>query len=96
MNTSRRRQGSRSARTASRGGSGHYEVSPAIFDEVDDLLVRPRLCGVFDDVAAIVIGPPVAIGHQQRKIQFPIGRRVEFRPSQRTPRPAAPGRSLHA
>jgi hypothetical protein len=42
--------------------SGQYEISPAIFDEVDDLLVRPRLCGVFDDVAAIVIGPPSQSG----------------------------------
>ena len=67
-----------------------------------------RLCGVFDDIAALVIGAladwergdapdagthelvlrcvrgrfpvitGVAFGHQQRKIQFPIGCRVEF------------------
>jgi muramoyltetrapeptide carboxypeptidase len=84
------------------------EVSPATFDEVDDLLARLRLAGVFDDIAALVIGAPadweageapdastdelvlrcvkgrfpvitgVGFGHQQRKIQFPIGCRVEF------------------
>jgi len=84
------------------------EVSPATFDEVNDLLVHLRLAGTFDDITALVIGSPadwdagdapdastdelvlrcvrgrfpvitgVAFGHQQRKIQFPIGCRVEF------------------
>jgi muramoyltetrapeptide carboxypeptidase len=84
------------------------EVSPATFDEVNDLLVHLRLAGAFDDITALVIGSPadweagdapdastdelvlrcvrgrfpvitgVAFGHQQRKIQFPIGCRLEF------------------
>jgi len=84
------------------------EVSPATFDEVNDLLVHLRLAGIFDDITPLVIGSPadwdagdapdastdelvlrcvrgrfpvitgVAFGHQQRKIQFPIGCRVEF------------------
>ncbi len=78
------------------------------FDEVDRRLTHLRLAGVFDDIAALVIGAPadwqaedapdpstdelvlrcvkgrfpvitgVPFGHQQTKIVFPVGCRVEF------------------
>lgn len=78
------------------------------FDDVDRRLTHLRLAGVFDDIAALVIGAPadwqaedapdasidelvlrcvkgrfpvitgVRFGHQQTKIVFPIGCRVEF------------------
>ncbi|MGP7996480.1 MAG: S66 peptidase family protein [Streptosporangiaceae bacterium] len=78
------------------------------FEEVDRLLTGLRLAGVFDGIAALVIGAPagwpagsapdpgpdqlvlrcvrgqfpviagVEFGHQQRKIHFPLGCRVEF------------------
>ncbi|MHB1502317.1 MAG: S66 peptidase family protein [Candidatus Dormibacteria bacterium] len=78
------------------------------FDQVDDMLTRLRLAGVFENIAALVIGAPadwapanapdacadelilrcargrfpvitgVGFGHQQTKIVFPIGCRVEF------------------
>jgi muramoyltetrapeptide carboxypeptidase len=84
------------------------EAMTATFDDVDRLLTHMRLAGVFDDIAALVIGSPadweaedapdastdelilrvadgrfpvitgVPYGHQQTKIQFPIGGRVEF------------------
>jgi muramoyltetrapeptide carboxypeptidase len=78
------------------------------FDDVDRRLTHLRLAGVFDDIAALVIGAPadwqpedapdasadelvlrcvrgrfpvitgVPFGHQQTKIVFPLGCRVEF------------------
>jgi muramoyltetrapeptide carboxypeptidase len=84
------------------------ESVPAPYAEVDRLLTHLRLAGVFDDIAALVIGAPadwaaedapdtctdelilrcvrgrfpvitgVEFGHQERKIQFPVGCRVEF------------------
>jgi muramoyltetrapeptide carboxypeptidase len=78
------------------------------FDDVDRRLTHLRLAGVFDDIAALVIGAPadwaaedapdtsadelvlrcvkgrfpvitgVGFGHQERKIMFPVGGRVEF------------------
>ena len=80
----------------------------ATYEEVDRLLTQLRLAGVFDGIAALVIGAPaewtahdapdactddlilrcvrgrfpvitgVQFGHQERKIQFPVGCRVEF------------------
>jgi muramoyltetrapeptide carboxypeptidase len=85
------------------------------FDDVDRRLTHLRLAGVFDDIAALVIGAPadwdpedapdpgadelvlrcaagrfpvitgVGFGHQERKIMFPVGCRVEF--DMRGPRP---------
>jgi muramoyltetrapeptide carboxypeptidase len=84
------------------------EAMTATFDDVDRLLTHMRLAGVFDNIAALVIGSPadweredapdastdelilrcaggrfpvitgVPYGHQETKIQFPIGCRVEF------------------
>jgi muramoyltetrapeptide carboxypeptidase len=84
------------------------ESVPATFEEVDRMLTQLRLAGVFDDIAALVVGAPadwvaedapdastdelvlrcaqgrfpvitgVGFGHQQRKIMFPVGCRVEF------------------
>jgi muramoyltetrapeptide carboxypeptidase len=78
------------------------------FDEVDRRLTHLRLAGVFDDIAALVLGAPadwqtgdspdvstdelvlrcvrgrfpvitgVPFGHQQTKVVFPVGCRVEF------------------
>ncbi len=78
------------------------------FEQVDRMLTRLYLAGVFDEIKALVIGAPadwlpedapdassdalvlrcakgrfpvitgVPFGHQQTKIQFPIGCRVEF------------------
>jgi muramoyltetrapeptide carboxypeptidase len=78
------------------------------FEEVDRLLTQLRLAGVFQGIAALVVGAPadwpagdapdkssdelvlrcvrgefpvitgVGFGHQQRKIHFPVGCRVEF------------------
>ncbi len=78
------------------------------FEEVDRLLTQLRLAGVFQGIAALVVGAPadwptdeapdesadelvlrcvrgqfpvitgVEFGHQQRKIPFPVGCRVEF------------------
>ncbi|MGO8960074.1 MAG: S66 peptidase family protein [Streptosporangiaceae bacterium] len=78
------------------------------FEEVDRRLTHLRLAGVFDDIAALVIGAPadwraedapdtstdelvlrcvkgrfpvitgVRFGHQQTKIVFPVGCRVQF------------------
>ena len=78
------------------------------FDDVDRRLTHLRLAGVFDDIAALVIGAPadwqaedapdastddlvlrcvqgrfpviagVRFGHQQTKVVFPVGCRVEF------------------
>jgi muramoyltetrapeptide carboxypeptidase len=80
----------------------------ATFDDVDRRLTHLRLAGVFDGIAALVIGAPAdweaedapdvsadelilrcvggrfpviagaGFGHQQRKIVFPVGCRVEF------------------
>jgi len=80
----------------------------ATFDDVDRRLAHLRLAGVFDGIAALVIGTPAdweaedapdtsadelilrcaggrfpviagaGLGHQQRKIVFPVGCRVEF------------------
>ncbi len=80
----------------------------ATFGEVDDALTHLRLAGVFDGIAALLIGAPanwphadapdvdvdelilrcvgggfpvvtnVGFGHQPRRIQFPIGCRVEL------------------
>lgn len=84
------------------------EAMTATFDDMDRMLTHLRLAGVFDDIAALVIGSPadwepedapdagtdelilrcvkgrfpvitgVPFGHQETKIQFPIGCRVEF------------------
>jgi muramoyltetrapeptide carboxypeptidase len=84
------------------------EAMTATFDDMDRILTHLRLAGVFDDIAALIIGSPadwepqdapdpgtgelilrcvkgrfpvitgVPFGHQQTKIQFPIGCRVEF------------------
>jgi muramoyltetrapeptide carboxypeptidase len=84
------------------------EAMTATFDDMDRFLTHLRLAGVFDDIAALVIGSPadweredapdagtdelilrcvqgsfpvitgVPFGHQQTKIQFPIGCRVAF------------------
>ena len=78
------------------------------FEQVDRMLTRLYLAGVFDEIKALIIGAPadwlpedapdassdalvlrcakgrfpvitgVPFGHQQTKIQFPIGCRVEF------------------
>lgn len=84
------------------------ETGEATFEVVDRMLTQLRLAGVFDGIAALVIGAPadwaaedapdasvdelvlrcaggrfpvitgVEFGHQERKIQFPVGCRVEF------------------
>ena len=84
------------------------EAGEADFEVVDRLLTQLRLAGVFEDIAALVIGAPadwptvgapdastdelvlrcvkgrfpvitgVGFGHQQHKIMFPLGCRVEF------------------
>jgi len=84
------------------------EAMTATFDDMDRALTHLRLAGVFDDIAALVVGSPadwepegapdastdelvlrcvkgsfpvitgVPFGHQQTKIQFPIGCQVEF------------------
>jgi muramoyltetrapeptide carboxypeptidase len=84
------------------------EAGEADFEGVDRLLTQLRLAGVFEDIAALVIGAPadwatvgapdastddlvlrcvkgrfpvitgVEFGHQQHKIMFPLGCRVEF------------------
>jgi muramoyltetrapeptide carboxypeptidase len=84
------------------------EVWNATFEVVDRMLTQLRLAGVFEDIAALVIGAPadwvhedapdastdelvlrcvqgrfpvitgVEFGHQQSKIVFPVGCRVEF------------------
>lgn len=84
------------------------ENGPATYEEVDRLLTRVRLAGLFEGIAALVIGAPaewasedapdactdelilrcvrgrfpvitgVEFGHQERKIPFPLGCRVEF------------------
>jgi muramoyltetrapeptide carboxypeptidase len=84
------------------------EAADATFEVVDRMLTQLRLAGVFEDIAALVIGEPadwaredapdastdelvlrcvhgrfpvitgVGFGHQQSKITFPIGCRVEF------------------
>jgi muramoyltetrapeptide carboxypeptidase len=84
------------------------EVLDATFEAVDRMLTQLRLAGLFDGIAALVIGAPadweaedapdagpdelvlrctrgrfpviagVEFGHQQAKIQFPVGCQVEF------------------
>jgi muramoyltetrapeptide carboxypeptidase len=85
------------------------EAFMGTFDDVDRALSQLRLAGVFDGIAALVIGAPadweredapdadtddlilrcvpdrgfpvitnVDFGHAARKIQLPVGRRVEF------------------
>jgi muramoyltetrapeptide carboxypeptidase len=84
------------------------EAWNAPFEVVDRMLTQLRLAGVFEDIAALVIGAPadwvhenapdattddlvlrcaqgrfpvitgVEFGHQQSKIVFPVGCRVEF------------------
>jgi muramoyltetrapeptide carboxypeptidase len=84
------------------------EAWDATFELVDRMLTQLRLAGVFEDIAALVIGAPtdwvpedapdastdelvlrcvqgrfpvitgVECGHQQSKILFPVGCRVEF------------------
>jgi muramoyltetrapeptide carboxypeptidase len=84
------------------------EAVDATFEEVDRQLTQLRLAGVFDEVAALVVGSPAdwaagdapdastdelvlrcvpgrfpvitgaGFGHQQRKLQFPIGCRMEL------------------
>jgi muramoyltetrapeptide carboxypeptidase len=84
------------------------EAWDATFELVDRMLTQLRLAGVFEDIAALVIGAPadwvhedapdastdelvmrcvqgrfpviagVEFGHQQSKIVFPVGCRVEF------------------
>jgi muramoyltetrapeptide carboxypeptidase len=84
------------------------EAWDATFELVDRMLTQLRLAGIFEDIAALVIGAPadwvhegapdastdelvlrcvqgrfpvitgVEFGHQQSKIVFPVGCRVEF------------------
>lgn len=84
------------------------EAMRGTFEEVDRALTHLRLAGVFDSIAAVVVGEPVgwdkgdapdhgtdelvlrcvggrfpvvsgvAFGHQERKLQFPIGCRIEL------------------
>lgn len=84
-----------------------FEAMTATFDDIDHQLSQLRLAGVFDDIAALVVGAPadwerenapdadtdelilrcvrgtfpiitgVPFGHQQAKIQLPIGCRAE-------------------
>ncbi|GAB3427172.1 S66 peptidase family protein [Flindersiella endophytica] len=84
------------------------EAQRASFAEIDSWLTHLRLLGLFDGIAALVIGAPadwevglvadpgvgelvlrcvggdfpvitdVPFGHQRRRIQFPLGCRVEF------------------
>jgi muramoyltetrapeptide carboxypeptidase len=84
------------------------EQMTSTFEMIDDDLTHLRLAGVFDGIAALVVGAPadwpredapdasvdelilrcvpdgfpvitnVGFGHQPRKIQFPLGCRVEF------------------
>jgi muramoyltetrapeptide carboxypeptidase len=84
------------------------EAQRASFAEIDSWLTHLRLLGMFDGIAALVIGAPadwevgsvadpgvdelvlrcvggdfpvitnVPYGHQRRRIQFPLGCRVEF------------------
>lgn len=84
------------------------EQMTTTFDDTDHELTHLRLAGVFDGIAALVVGAPadwprdgapdadvdelilrcvpdgfpvitnVGFGHQPRKIQFPLGCRVEF------------------
>lgn len=83
-------------------------MSGTPYDDVERFLARLRLTGVFDDIAALVVGSPadweragapdastdelilrcvqgsfpviigVPFGHQQTKLQFPVGCRIEF------------------
>lgn len=85
------------------------EQMHGMFGMIDSMLTHLRLAGVFDGIAALVVGAPadwpredapdatvdelilrcvpdgfpvitnVGFGHQPRKIQFPLGCRVEFR-----------------
>lgn len=93
---------------ATAGGILLIEAMTATFEEVDDALTHLRLAGIFDEIAALLIGAPadwphagapdadvdelvlrcvgggfpvvtnVGFGHQPRRIQFPIGCRVEI------------------
>jgi muramoyltetrapeptide carboxypeptidase len=91
------------------------EAPDATFELVDRMLTQLRLAGIFEDIAALVIGAPadwvhedapdastdelvlrcvqgrfpvitgVEFGHQQSKIVFPVGCRVEFGLGSQTP-----------
>ncbi len=100
---------------ATRGAILLLESPSSSFEAIDRMLTQLRLAGVFDGIAALVIGAPadwtsddardlatdefalrcvkgsfpviagVEFGHQQAKIPFPIGCKVEF--DLRGPRP---------
>jgi muramoyltetrapeptide carboxypeptidase len=93
---------------ATRGAILLLEAMTATFEEVDRMFTHLRLAGIFDHIAALVVGAPadwatedapdastddlvlrcvqgrfpvitgVGFGHQQRKMVFPVGCRVEF------------------